>query len=656
MLTPRTRTLARNRFQPFLRRLETRDTPTVFTVTNTFDAGPGSLRQAVLDANAGPGGDDITFSVTGAITLGGVQLPTITGDLTITGPGANLLTVNANHQSRVLQVSAGSIVGLSGLTLANGKVGNPGGGGVLNEGTLSLAGSILAGNAAYVGGGVLNDGTLSLSDSTVSNNSGNYCAGIFNRGILSVVSCTVSGNSGGFGGGISNYDGSVSLTGSTVSGNSAVLWGGGIINRTVAGMMSVVHSTISGNSSGYWGGAIYNTPSSTLTVTDSTIAANSAGDLGGGICNEGPLTVTASTVSGNSAPHGGGISTGTGDWGSTLTLINSTISENTATVAGGGIWSVGRMWVSNCTISGNSSADGGGVYSSFAAVLANSVVGGNTLTDGITSSDLAGIKVDAASHHNLTGPGGSSGLINGVNGNIVVAAVADLRLGPLADNAGPTLTHALLPGSPAIDAGSNPGGLGFDQRGPSFYRASGAAADIGAFEVQVPPRVVGVVVNGGAGQRSRVTSVRVDFDTPVSLPAYPADAFRLRRQSDNGAVALGAAGVTDTATHVTLTFTGALSEFGSLADGRYTLTVMCAAVSSANGAMAADFIFVGSPANGLFRVFGDADGDGDVDAADFNAFRGAFSSGASVTFDFDGDGDVDATDFGQFRQRFGSSV
>jgi len=179
----------------------------------------------------------------------------------------------------------------------------------------------------------------------------------------------------------------------------------------------------------------------------------------------------------------------------------------------------------------------------------------------------------------------------------------------------------------------------------------------------IPTRVTGVAVNGGVAQRSRVNELKLSFDARVNLPANPADAFALQRQSDNAVVTLAAA--VDNAgpgTAVTLTFTGGSVDNTSLADGRYTLTAF--AVQVAGGALDGDgdgnpgddFVLTGTPANGLFRLFGDNDGDGDVDAQDFGAFRAAFGGTGNLAFDFDGDGDVDAQDFGQFRARFGTGV
>src|SRR5262249_43717602 len=160
-------------------------------------------------------------------------------------------------------------------------------------------------------------------------------------------------------------------------------------------------------------------------------------------------------------------------------------------------------------------------------------------------------------------------------------------------NGGLTQTHAILADSPCIDAGSNSAGLSTDQRGSGYARVIGKAPDIGAFEVQMtksPPCVAGntVTINGGAVQRSRVTSVQVVFNQIGSLPANPATAFQLKRQSDNAVVGLTAIVSTDSATHVTLAFNGVLSDFGSLQDGRYTLTITASMVSSANGQLDGD--------------------------------------------------------------------
>jgi lysophospholipase L1-like esterase len=187
------------------------------------------------------------------------------------------------------------------------------------------------------------------------------------------------------------------------------------------------------------------------------------------------------------------------------------------------------------------------------------------------------------------------------------------------------------------------------------------------FQALVPlfpaPRVAAVAVNDGAAQRSRVTQIQVSFDQVVTLPADPAGAFRLQRQGDNGVVGLTAAVTADATTRVTLTFSGALSESGSLADGRYTLTVLANQVSA--GGRALDGNGDGQPGGdhvtALHRLYGDTNGDRRVDSADFFLLRQTFGRGAAdplflAYLDFNGDGMVDALDYFQFRSRFGTSL
>jgi hypothetical protein len=184
----------------------------------------------------------------------------------------------------------------------------------------------------------------------------------------------------------------------------------------------------------------------------------------------------------------------------------------------------------------------------------------------------------------------------------------------------------------------------------------------------LPAKISAVQVNDGSAQRSRVTSLLVTFDQHVSLPATPANAFQLKRQSDGIAVGLAAA-VSDTgpSTAVTLTFTSGPVESTSLADGRYTLTVVASNVDAGNfdgngngiaeGSPTDDYVLVGAPgtAPNLFRFFGDINGDGTVSASDFIQFRQYFG-GVNPAFDFDGDGSIAASDFIQFRLRFGGSI
>src|SRR5690606_23674004 len=270
------------------------------------------------------------------------------------------------------------------------------------------------------------------------------------------------------------------VTGSTLSGNSAQIVGGGIF--------SGVQATPGGTS--------------TATVTDSTLTGNSA-SAGGGIFNGGlsQMTVTGSTISFNCADNGGGAIWNFG----TLDVINSTFSSNAAEVNGGAVYHGGNALrvISSTIVLNHAQADGGGVWMGTGTLtitlLNNSIVAGNV--SGAVGSeqpnDLRGT-VEAASAHNLIGDAGSSGgLSDGVNGNIVGVALGEVLNPVLGDNGGPTPTHSLIAGSPAIDAGrdelavdfdSNP--LDSDQRGAGFLRIVGSSLDIGAYEVQnLPPQV-----------------------------------------------------------------------------------------------------------------------------------------------------------------------
>ncbi|MBN2474800.1 MAG: hypothetical protein JXB62_09345 [Pirellulales bacterium] len=299
------------------------------------------------------------------------------------------------------------------------------------------------------------------------------------------------------GGGIFNR-GTLHLVHSTISDSFAGFHGGGIYNSST-GRLVVENSTISGNSANGNAGGILN--EGTLTVDHSTIAQNigdvNANGIGtcGGIFNSGTLLVIDSTVSRNGTPmHAGGIHV---DPDGDATVINSTISCNYAYGDGGGIRNCGTLSVLNSTIADNTADEndngtgtGGGVYTLSGGVttLHNTIVAGNR-RGATAADDLLGEDVETDSSYNLVGDTDSSGgLTGGVNGNIVGQ---DPLMAPLGDCGGTMQTHALLPGSPAIDAGNDawavdPLGhpLTTDQRGESFARVFGDSVDMGAFERQ----------------------------------------------------------------------------------------------------------------------------------------------------------------------------
>jgi hypothetical protein len=175
----------------------------------------------------------------------------------------------------------------------------------------------------------------------------------------------------------------------------------------------------------------------------------------------------------------------------------------------------------------------------------------------------------------------------------------------------------------------------------------------------IAPTVTGISVNGGAQQRSRVTTVDVSFSTIVTFAGPVANAFTF---THNGGGAVGGfsatANVVGGVTVVTLNnFTGAETEFGSLVDGRFTLTVLANQVSSGGVNMASNATFTDT--NGLFRLFGDVNGDRTVNGLDLGFFRNAFGTSAGDPnylsyLDFNGDGVINGFDLGQLRTRFGT--
>lgn len=227
------------------------------------------------------------------------------------------------------------------------------------------------------------------------------------------------------------------------------------------------------NGQGGNGGGIENAATVTLTIVNSTLSGNAAG-LGGGVFNSGTLTIINSTFSNNMASQGGGIyNPGSG----MLTITNSTFSGNAAPVAGGASFNAGTLQIANTTLSDNSSPLGGGVFN-----IGTLQIGSTILNAGASGANIANNGGTVTSHgYNLSSDDGG-GFLTGPGDQINT----NPRLGPLQDNGGPTFTHELLPGSPAIDAGDpnfTPPPF-FDQRGQGFPRVVNARIDKGSFEVQ----------------------------------------------------------------------------------------------------------------------------------------------------------------------------
>ena len=493
----------------------------LFTVTNLNDGAnvAGSLRAAIAAANATVGPDIIEFTpgLNGTITLTNGEL-TITDSVTIVGLGADV-TVDANDLSRVFTINDGDdsteqTVEISGLTITGGNADD--GGGVFNAEDLVLSEMVIRGNnATNDGGGVFNaaEARTRIFDSSIRRNSAvDDGGGVANDyyGTLVLVRSTISGNSADDdGGGVTN-NGLLRARRSRINNNTAGQDGGGIDND-IYSIAILDNSTISNNTAERYGGGIYNDYVGTLEVNQTTIAGNS-GDYGGGVFNSflADTTITNSTISGNTADsYGGGIAN---DDYAPLLVSNSTISGNAAGIAGGGISNAADAIavVENTTISDNFAiGTGGGIDNGEDAVIGivNSLVSGNIAALGSEVYNLGTGTVDANANnlfgdssednadafYNFT-PGASD--ITATSDGTNSTDLADI-LEPLADNGGPTQTHALPDGSPAIDAGDNSNvpldngdqdgdgdfneDVPFDQRGAAA-RVTNGTVDIGAYE------------------------------------------------------------------------------------------------------------------------------------------------------------------------------
>ena len=441
--------------------------PAAFVVTTASDVVNGSdgvlsLREAITQANANTDSDTITFdaSLNGTeIDLTGGQM-TISENVTITGNGAANTIIDAQQASRIFTVDGTGgtkAVTISSLTLKNGSV-TGSGGAIVNRENLTISNCTLSGNSATGDGGVVD------TNATVS-----------------FIGCTITGNSA-VNGGVSATNGSVSFSNCTVSNNSATSSGGVTIGN---GTYTFSGSTFSSNTAS--GGGVIG-GNGTYTATDCTFSGNSSTGSGGVVSINSEFTATGCLFANNSAVNGGALA-GTGDY----SLTNSTFSGNSATDSGAAIFSNSSVTMTNCTVANNrSDSDGNGasfggavaMFQSAAVTLKNTIIAGNFVGTGSTASDLSGSAASGSSYNIIGHSGSAGGLANGINGNQI--GVSPL-LGSLANNGGASMTHALLTGSPAINAGSNalvPGGLTTDQRGSGFSRVFATFVDIGAFESQ----------------------------------------------------------------------------------------------------------------------------------------------------------------------------
>jgi hypothetical protein len=411
-------------------------------VTNCDDSGAGSLRAAVQDDTLGDP-IDLTQLACSQITLASGAIQT-SRSLTLVGPGSSALTIGGNGNDRLLVEDAtGSTLAIYGLSLQYGHAASASGGCVYAAGSVILGDVVVTRcrvsgsdpDSTFSGGGLYVKGDLTATDSRIVANE-IYVSSAFAKGggvfvgrdglfVNSTISenAARSGRPAGAGAGGMWVGRGLRMDYSTVSGNLAAADGYAFIGGARSAYFRIYHSTISGNTADIVGGMIGDGPGNNYLI-DGTVSGN-----------------TAQSLAGMDVPFIG--------------LSNSTIAFNVATDAGA------------CA----------GLCTYQVAILDSSIIADN-ITDG-TSQFNVGIWGDGPS--DLIGSNNLIGESMGVDLPDDTIQ-SDPLLAPLADNGGPTLTHALLPGSPAIDAGNNLADADWDQRGVGFARVLGAAPDIGAFE------------------------------------------------------------------------------------------------------------------------------------------------------------------------------
>jgi parallel beta-helix repeat protein len=435
--------------------------------------------------------------------------------------GAGLAAVQQTTSPSHYRGSSDNYIGtttLTNCTVSGNKATGSFAGGVYNHNSnVTLQSCTISGNSAVdtpgfvsAGGGLLaSGGQTTLTDCTVSGNISSRGAGLFANGAtLQLVNTTVSGNTAtsGSGGGVYNDKSNVTLQNCTISGNAAdansgiVGAGGGLF--CYGGQTTLTNCTVSGNSS-YRGAGLF-AFHTTAQLVNSTVSGNTAtsGSSGGVYSKYSNVTLQNCTISGNAAPQSGG---GVFLYGGQTTLTGCTLSGNSAGLSGGGVGSnfkQSQVTLTNCTLSGNSAPQGGGLWMSglssrapASATLVNCTVSGNSATSGSgggigrnsTGSVTLGNTIVAGNTATGSGPD-VSGAYNSQGKNLIGG---NPLLAPLGNYGGPLTgapgaqqviqTMALLPGSPAIDAGISGTGIPTtDQRG----QARVGATDIGAFEVQ----------------------------------------------------------------------------------------------------------------------------------------------------------------------------
>ncbi|MFL5331250.1 MAG: beta strand repeat-containing protein [Gemmataceae bacterium] len=604
------------------------------------------------------------------------------------------------------------VTGTASVTLNNDTINNNvsnssattgGGGGLFMSGTtatVTINNSNLNNNQTWNnGGGVfVSGGSLTINNSTVNNNNA--------TSPYNFAASTVGQGGGGM---FITGSATVTVNSSTLANNTAMLNGGGIMASllttaaTASGTIYVNNSTLSGNTAqsidpnSGGGGVIISGTGGMMLLTNTTISGNSAVSLGGGLLAgvvasgttvgfTGSLAVRNSTIASNTAGGGGGgMNFNIASSATSITLMSTIVSNNISTTAGTGndlrTGSASTKFNTANTLVGDTNDFGAGTVTGTlvagpASLAALGNYGGPTQTHKLNVGSTA-ISAGSSATNLLTAVGATSVAIGATT--IQVTDTSKLSVGTRLQIDSEIMTISSISSTTitvnraqqgtiaAIHAsGANvsfPSLLpATDQRGAGYVRSFNAT-DIGAFEVQAPPTVTGVVWGDGTNQRSTVRRIVVTFSEPVTFMGDVTSAFTVHRTGTAGTVgdvALTAVPAIGSTNSVTITFSGGLTESaGSLVDGLYDLIIGAAFVSGEGGALdgngdqiaGGDYNVVGTTANKHYRYFGDENGDGTTDQTDYLVFRNAIGTLGNTIFDFNNDNQVDQNDYLEFRNR-----
>jgi hypothetical protein len=474
----------------------------------------GNLRTAMA------GGGTVTFTCDGIITLGN----TITIDKdTVLDASGHQITISGNSAVRVFYVNTNVIFTVINLTIANGR--SDSGAGIFNDG-----GTVTATNSQFVGNRA--QGAPGADGSPGQNGQNGYGGALYNSGVFKAINCTfiwntVVGGAGGLGwsyvspytggdggagdGGAICSFGALAMAACTFASNSACGGAGGVGGSPQRGQPYGLRGGDGGAGGHGNGGTLFNGGSAYMVNDTFALNSGAGGQGGGGGGGGAPGNPDYSGGNGGNGGAGGAGYSAIYDSNGQCYLTNGTLAMNWATAGiGGAGGSGGRVTdpgfpphPGNPGLSGTNGSAGGGIRTTGGLL-------DNTLLSANAPSNCSGIITDAG--HNLSSD--SSCAFTGVGS----LNNTDAKLGPLADNGGPTLTVALLSGSPAINAGASAGAPTTDQRGVT--RPQGPGVDIGAFEYQYIPMFSSA-----------------EFQTPTSFRLQmsgllPAQAFKLQTSTN----------------------------------------------------------------------------------------------------------------------------